>query len=327
MKLKLFLFAALTITLIGKTNASCGSSNCPLYNFHYNLEGGLHLRLYTEYINQDKIYLGSKLSTIGTVPEEHDEVNTLNSITAFQAGYGISNRLDIGFVLPYVHREHNHIHHENGQTNLENWNFSGIGDILLTGNYAVILPSMEKEIFFGITAGVKLPSGVTNSVNAEGETAEVTIQPGTGSIDEIIGANFRYPLFTIQTTEKDVYSAIPLIIGVSYKISGKGTDDYKFGNSLLVTAGTNYQFTKTAGLTLQFNVRNQDYADTGTTGEPSANTGGTWMYLSPGLNLNFTDNIALFGIIQLPVYINVHGLQQASSFNAQIGISANTTLL
>ncbi len=327
MKLKLFLLAALTITLIGQTFGSCGSSNCPLYNFHYNLQGGLHLRLYNEYINQDKVYLGSKLSAIGAVSEDHDEVSTLNSITAFQAGYGITDRLDIGFILPYIHREHNHIHHEDGQANWENWNFSGMGDILLTGNYSVILPSMEKEIYFGITAGVKLPTGVTNAVNAEGETAEVTIQPGSGSLDEIIGANFRCPLFTIQTAEKDVYSDIPLIIGVSYKISGKGTDDYKFGNSLLVTAGTSYQFTKKAGVTLQFNVRNQDFADTGMTGEPRENTGGTWMYLSPGLNLNITDNLALFGIIQLPVYINVHGLQQASSFNAQIGISANTTLL
>ncbi len=327
MKLKLFLFTVLIFSLIGKASASCGSSNCPLYNFHYNLEGGLHLRLYNEYINQDKVYLGSKLSTVGAVPEDHDEVSTLNSITAFQVGYGITNRLDIGIILPYIHREHNHIHHDDGQDHWENWNFSGMGDILLTGNYSLILPTMEKEIYFGITAGIKLPTGVTNAVNAEGETAEVTIQPGTGSYDEIIGANFRYPLFTIQTTEKDVYSTIPIIAGVSYKISGKGTDDYKFGNSLLLTAGTSYQFTKKAGVTLQFNVRNQDYADTGITGEPQDNTGGTWMYLSPGLNLNVTDNIAFFGIIQIPVYINVHGLQQASSFNAQFGISANTSLL
>jgi hypothetical protein len=323
MKFRLFLFVI--FTFLTKVYASCGSSSCPLYHFHYNLQGGLHLRLYNEYINQDKVYFGSKLSSIGAVPEEHDEVSTLNSITAFQLQYGINDRLDVGFIVPYIHREHNHIHHDDGQW--ENWNFSGLGDISVLGNYAIIVPTMDKEFYLGISAGIKVPTGVTNAVNAEGEVAEVTIQPGSGSFDELVGLNFSYPLFTIKTTEKDEYSTIPLVVGLSYKIAGKGTDHYRYGNSLIVTAGTDYQFTKKASLSLQFNFRNLGYADTGTTGEPRDNSGGTWVYLSPGLNLNLTDNLSFFGTIQLPIYINVHGLQQISNFNSQIGISINSSLL
>jgi hypothetical protein len=306
--------------------ASCGSESCPIYHFHYNRQGGLHLRLYSEYINQDRLYLGNSLSSVGAVPEEHDEVSTLNAITAFRLQYGISDRFDLGFILPYVHREHSHIHHEDGVSQRENWNFSGLGDISVTGNYSLIVPSMNREIYLGISAGIKLPTGVTNAVNAGGEPAEVTLQPGTGSYDELIGANFRYPLFTIETAEKDVYSTIPLIFGITYKIAGNGTNDYKFGNTLLISAGTAYQFTNKAGLTLQLNFRNQDYADVGKTGEPRENTGGTWFYLSPGFNLSITDNLAFFGIFQLPVYMNVHGLQQVSAFNLQFGISADTSL-
>lgn len=324
MKFRLLLLVVFLI--IEKTFASCGSENCPLYHFQYNLRGGLHLRLYNEYINQDKIYVGSTLSSVGAIPEEHDEVSTLNSITVLQLQYGVSDRLDVGLTLPYIHREHNHILHENGQAKWENWNFSGLGDILITGNYSLLVPSMEKEIYLGISAGIKLPAGVTNAVNAEGAQAEVTLQPGTGSLDEVLGLNFNYPLFIIHTSD-DEFSTIPLILGLNYKITGKGTDDYKFGNTLLLTAGTDYQFTKKASITLQFNVRAQGYADVGTTGEPRENTGGTWMYVSPGLNLNITDNLSFFGIVQIPVYINVHGLQQASAFNTQLGISANTSLL
>ncbi len=325
--MKFKLFPLVMFLIIGKTFASCGSENCPLYHFQYNLQGGLHLRLYGEYINQDKIYAGSTLSSIGALPEEHDEVSTLNLITAFQLQYGLSDRLDIGFTLPFIHREHSHIHHEDGQARLENWNFSGMGDVLITGNYTLITPSMEKEIYLGLSAGIKLPTGVTNAVNAGGELAEVTLQPGTGSLDELLGVNFRYPLFTIQTTDAEEYSTIPLILGLNYKIAGKGTDDYKFGNTLLLTAGTDYQFTDKTSITMQFNVRTQGYADVGGTGEPRENTGGTWLYLSPGLNLNLLDNLSFFGIVQFPVYINVHGLQQASAFNAQFGISANTSFL
>lgn len=325
MKFRLFLM--ITFLIIGKAFSSCGSENCPLYHFNYNSHGGLHLRLYSEYINQDKIYVGSTLSSVGALPEEHDEVSTLNLITAFQLQYGLSDRLDIGFTLPFIHREHSHIHHEDEQAQLENWNFSGMGDVLITGNYSLIAPSMQKEIYLGLSAGIKLPTGVTSAVNAEGELAEVTLQPGTGSLDELFGVNFRYPLFATKTAYGDEYSTIPLILGLNYKIAGKGTDDYKFGNTLLLTAGTDYQFMNEASITLQFNVRTQDFADVGTTGEPRENTGGTWIYLSPGLNLNLLDNLSFFGIVQLPVYINVNGLQQASSFNAQFGISANTSLL
>jgi hypothetical protein len=325
MKIKLILF--IVFTVIGKTFGSCGSENCPLYHFHYNATGGLHLRLYNEYINQDKIYVGTNLSAIGAVPEDHDEVSTLNSITAIQLQYGINTRFDIGFILPYIHREHNHIHHEDGADNWENWNFSGMGDISILGNYSLIVPSMKKEIYLGISFGVKFPTGVTDAVNAEGEQAEVTIQPGSGSLDVLLGLNFRYPLFTIQTTVADEYSTIPLILGLSYKIPGKGTDDYQFGNSILFSVGSDYQMTKKAGLTLQLNIRNLAFANVGNTDEPRENTGGTWVYLSPGINLNLTENFSFFGIIQLPVYLNVHGIQQASSFNLQLGISANTSLL
>jgi hypothetical protein len=305
--------------------ASCGSENCPLYHFHYNAQGGLHLRLYNEYINQDRLYYGSNLSSIGAVPEAHDEVSTLNLITAFQLQYGISDRLNVGIVVPFIHREHTHIHHDEGEE--EKWNFSGFGDITISGNYTLIKPTMDKEIYLGITAGLKIPTGVTDAVNDNGEAAEVTIQPGTGSYDELIGIDFRYPLVTVPTAEKNVFSTLPLILGLNYKLAGKGTNDYKFGNTLLISAGTAYQITNYADLTFQINLRNQGYADMGSTGEPRENTGGTWMYISPGLNINLTNNLSLFGIVQLPAYINVHGLQQASPFNTQLGVTVNANLL
>jgi hypothetical protein len=248
-------------------------------------------------------------------------------LTSFQLQYGISDRFQVGVTIPYVHREHTHIHHEDGGNVQENWNFNGLGDIAVIGNYSVINPEMQKEIYLGISAGIKLPTGLTSAVNGDGEKAEVTIQPGSGSYDALAGINFNYPLFTIQTTNENEYSTIPLILGILYKIPGKGTEDYQYGNTLLITAGTDYQFTSEASLTLQVNFRNQGYANVGSTGEPKENTGGTKIFISPGLNLSITDYLSFFGIVQLPVYQNFHGIQQTSRFNTQIGISADTNLL
>jgi len=155
----------------------------------------------------------------------------------------------------------------------------------------------------------------------------VTLQPGSGSLDALLGLNFRYPLATIETSEENVFSTIPLIIGISYKVAGRGTDNYKIGNTLLLTAGSDFQFTTRASLTLQLNLRTQGFADVGSTAEPFENTGGTWLYVSPGLNFNLIDNLSFYGTVQFPAYIDVHGIQQASAFNLQLGLSINSSLL
>ncbi len=324
--MKLLTFIILSI-LFTNIYASCGSSNCPLYHFHYSRTGGLYLRISYEYINQDQLYVGTNRSFIGAIPEQHDEVSTLNSLTFLQLQYGISDRLSFGFILPFIHHEHNHIHHDKGQDVWENWNFSGMGDIILLANYSLILPTMNSETYLSISGGIKLPTGITDAKNTEGEEAEVTIQPGSGSVDEVIGINFRHPLFTVKTTKDGVYSTIPLIIGLSYQIAGKGTNDYKFGNTFLANLGTDYQLTDKASLAFQVNGKFQGHSDPGKTGEPEENTGGKWIYFSPGLNFSIDQTLSFYGFIQLPVYQNVNGIQQTSRFNLQLGVTANTSLL
>ncbi|MGB2868095.1 MAG: hypothetical protein WBD36_06580 [Bacteroidota bacterium] len=322
-----FKFSILIILLIPQMLVSnCGSASCPLNNYRYLHAGLFQIGFTREYINQDQIYLGSQRSFVGAIPYHHDEVQTINDRSIVQMQLGFSDRLGLGLDIPFVSRQHSHIHHHQGEDLWESWSFSGLGDMIVSAQYSILLPESEFDPYLGIHAGVKLATGVTDVRNAEGEAAEVSIQPGSGSTDGIVGLHFRQTIASVPTLSGD-FSSLPLAAGVSYQFTGVGTDGWRFGNTLLVHAGTSYQFSHRATLLFQVNGKFQGYADVGLTGEPGENTGGTWIYTSPGLSLEVNDAIAVLGYIQLPVYQKVNGIQQAAAFNIQFGISANIGLL
>lgn len=318
----LFAFLATTEQL----SASCGSASCPLNSFRYLKSGWLHVGLTHEYINQDRIYIGTNKSFVGAIGYHHDEVQTINERNALQLQSGISDRLGVNIEIPFVNRQHSHIHHHLGEDVWESWSFSGLGDMVVSGQYSVLLPESDFDPYLTVLAGVKLPTGITDIKNAEGEEAEASLQPGSGSTDGIFGVNYRQPLASIQMLSGD-YSELPLIAGFTYQINGSGTNGWKFGNTLHAHIGTSYQFSHRATLLLQFNGRFQDFADIGATREPGENTGGTWIYASPGLSLELTEDISGYAYVQVPVYQNVHGIQQTSAMNIQLGFSANIGLM
>lgn len=236
------------------------------------------------------------------------------------------DRFGLNLDLPFIHRQHSHIGHDNGQNVWESWNFSGLGDLIVSGQLGLLLPAGGSGPSLNMAAGVKLATGQTDVKNSDGETAEVTIQPGTGSTDAIMGLYFRQNVLSVPTLSGK-FSALPLQLGISYQANGKGTDDYRFGNVVLAHLGSVYQFLDHASLPFQVNAKFQDFADVGSTGEPRENTGGTWIFLSPGLNVNMTDTFSAYSFIQIPIYQNVHGLQQTARFNLQIGLTASVSII
>ncbi len=78
---------------------------------------------------------------------------------------------------------------------------------------------------------------------------------------------------------------------------------------------------------MQVNGRFQGYADVGSTHEPRENTGGTWIYASPGLSIDLLENVSFTGFVQIPVHQYVNGIQQTARYNLQLGLSVNSDLL
>ena len=310
--------------LYGKARASCGAAVCPLNTHHGFSRGQLLLQLSHEYINENQINVGSKKSFVGALPNPHNEVETKNQRTLLQLQYGLSNALGINAELPFIHREHSHI--EAGKT--KNFNFDGFGDMVVLGHYGRTFGDIISSSRLDISAGVKLPTGRTGATNTTGdEKAEVTIQPGTGSWDGILGIDLSLPLFSLKSLTGRLYGHLPLNASVSYRLNGKGTSDYQLGKQLMTHLGTEYQIFPKFSLLFQANGRWQDFANTGTTGEFRSNTGGTWIFLSPGASFQFNHAFSAYSYAQVPVYQKVNGIQQVAKLNLQAGLSANVTLL
>jgi len=220
MKLQLLLVSISVLVMLQEASASCGTATCPLYSHNYLQSGNLQVRFVYEYINQNQIFLGSKKSFVGAFrahPDDHDEVQTINEGNVLQMQYGVLDRLGLLIDVPFIHREHSHIGHHDGEDHWESWNFSGIGDIVVGSQVAILLPVDQFDPYISLTLRAKLPTGVTDARNAEGEAAEVSLQPGSGSVDGIIGMSYRQTIFSVPTLSGD-YSAFPLIAGVTYRI-------------------------------------------------------------------------------------------------------------
>lgn len=304
---------------------SCGSATCPLHYHRYLTSGRLQVNLNHEYINQDRIYIGTDPSQVGAIRYHHDEVQTINRISILQTRLGLTERIGMRVDVPFIARSHRHIHHHEGGDDWETWNFSGVGDLEIGTQVVVLFPESEPGTYLSVVAGLKLPTGLTNGRNSDGEKAEVSIQPGSGSVDGTLGLVLSRSIGGIQALSGD-YVSLPVTLNLSYRIIGTGTDGWRFGNTVLAHVAASYQLLDEVSLLFQMNGRFQQRSDAGTTGEPGENTGGSWVYVSPGFELHFLEKASAFAYVQIPVYQNVNGIQQTSSHNLQVGITTDIDL-
>src|SRR6185503_2236542 len=97
--------------------------------------------------------------------------------------------------VPVVDREHFHIHNHQGGQIPETWNFTELGDVRVLGRYQLpVRQAPDSLSFYGLDFGLKLPTGKFDVANEDGDKAERTLQPGSGTTDALLGAYFRQNL-------------------------------------------------------------------------------------------------------------------------------------
>jgi len=158
------LFSLIFFLVISAQTAfgGCGSATCPLHYHRYLTTGLLQLKLNHEYINQDRIFVGTTPSQVGAIRYLHDEVQTINKISIFQAQLGITERVGLRLDVPMIARNHRHIHHHAGEDHWENWNFSGMGDLEIGGHYVLLLPESESGAYVEPRCRVEASNGTHN---------------------------------------------------------------------------------------------------------------------------------------------------------------------
>jgi hypothetical protein len=295
--------------------AACGSAFCTV-NTDWNVQGvyvqpGARAELRYEYLNQDQPRAGSKAVDVGEVPAHHDEVSTLNQALFATFDYNWASGWGVSAIVPVIKREHEHIHNHMGEAIPEEWNFTALGDIRVAGRsqFPVGAADAAKPQTVGLIFGLKLPTGTTDETNDEGEQAERSLQPGTGTTDPFVGAYYqvRLPARGLTFFAQGAYAA-PLD---SYH-------DYKPGDRLTIDLGMRYDATPHIGLLLQLNGLWRG-RDSGEQAEPD-DSGGQYFFVSPGLSWLVTPKVQLFALVQLPIYQYVNGVQLTASWGATAGI-------
>ncbi|TMQ56141.1 MAG: hypothetical protein E6K74_00905 [Candidatus Eisenbacteria bacterium] len=278
------LLAAVALVPSG-ARASCGSEHCPIDLGMPWERSVLTFDLSQQYIDQDQPRVGTRDAAVGALPSHEDEVRTVNRITTARAVYQPNEKWTITGSLPFVNRYHEHFHNEPGNPpELMRWSYRGVGDLeaQVSRSFA---HGEEKTTRYHVEAGFKAPTGVRHVEEFNGEEPEPPARPSTGAWGAIAGVGARWSLTTKMP----------------------GGDYYPVSRSLeLLLSG-------------DFRVRAKD--DPGNTDADPGHTGGTWVFASPGIRVNAKGKTAFYGVVQLPVYQRVNGINLVSDFNLYLGVS------
>jgi hypothetical protein len=292
--------------------AACGSAFCTV-NTDWAAQGewtepGGKLDLRYEFINQNQPRAGAEAVGVGQVPQHHDEVQTINRNYIAQFDYNFNAHWGLGATLPFIDRDHTHIHNHRGAQIPETWHFDDIGDARVTGRYQHALHT-EAPSSVGMSLGIKLPTGRYNVTNDEGDEAERMLQPGTGTTDLLAGVFYN--------------RAVPglgwLFAQARFEAALDSKDQYRPGNRFYVDLGLRYSLASKLSLEAQLNavVKSHDY---GNNAEPDE-SGGKFLFFTPGVTYTLTQSLQLYAFIQLPLYQYVNGVQLTAHWATLGGVS------
>ncbi len=232
-----------------------------------------------------QFFLGTALRSFGQFQKASGGGKELKVWTAPAIfSYAVATDATLNLVVPYQRR---HLETPTGDLDAD-----GIGDITLFGKYTFY----RRDLPFGrdqlaLIGGLELPSGSTSK--GPGLKDAPALQLGSGGVDGIVGI--------AAGTTRSWYSIEGAVRG---KINSEAKD-FKFGNVLLYDLYLAYQTypewpTPPAQLNLSVEFNGRTFADNEREGIEQ-NTGGTVLFISPGIQYIVTGNLLFETGVQIPI--------------------------
>src|SRR5262249_46693046 len=162
------------------------------------------------------------------------------------------------------------------------------GDLRLLGRYQFSPHESAEHTLsqHGLYFGAKLPTGSYKIRNDDGERAERTLQPGTGTTDALFGGFWRQAL-----PMKDLSWFAQALIQLPLNTR----EDYRPGRRITVDAGLRYEAGERIALLLQANALFRG-RDSGAQAERE-DSGGRSLFLSPGLSVALSKDVQAYGFL------------------------------
>ncbi|MCG6550783.1 MAG: transporter [Candidatus Magnetominusculus sp. LBB02] len=330
---KIFLIAA-ALALIGMMGAAdmveaCSCGSCTLNTDWDNLllssTSGLKLDLRYDYLNQNQLRSGSSAISPSAAsqimnngnPQEVEKYTKNNTLT-LGADYTFNHDWGINVQIPYINRSHSTLGMmSDGYTPGDGGgqygsNTSNIGDIKLLGRYQGFT---TEECSLGVLFGIKLPTGrYTLTGTSTDDTApgpvpiDRGLQPGTGTTDIILGLYYT----------NNISQSLDYFAQITYQAAFNAKDQYRPGNAFNANLGLRYMDFHVVYPQVQFNFRYVSH-DTGLNSD-TVSTGGTTLYISPGVSVPIGQDISAYSFVQFPLYQYVNGVQLAPRYSMSFGM-------
>lgn len=312
-----FSLVATIMLMSSHSHASCGSAFCML-NTNWSAQGvwmepGARLDLRYEYVDQDELRSGTHSATADEIADmDHREISTINNNLQAAFEYAFNDTYGISISAPLFSRKHTHLHvnpDDASDTEKEQWDFTKLGDVRVIGRMQLSSATNLHEAF-GINLGVKLPTGDYQVANDEGELAERSMQPGTGTTDAIVGVYYHQQLPSMKSQWFTQLQAVKPL---------NKRDEYQAGNQISWDLGYRYGLTQNTNLMAQLNyvVKGRD---SGEQAEPEE-SGTKTLSFSPGLSFTFNKTTQLYTFLHHRLYQNANGVQLSSKDSIVVGLS------
>jgi len=229
-----------------------------------------------------------------------------------EINYGLSGRITVATLFTFMQQERrSEAVIGSGQT----LDTRGFGDGLLLLKYNLYPPNINTRRQISVGAGVKMPLGASD-LTFNNLLVAADMQPGSGAWDGVLWANASQGLF------RDI--PVNLSLTTTYRFMGINDrfgldrESYRFGNEFTLMIGAGIVSDNPLTYTLGFRFRSTapDKFD----GDNVPNSGGKWLNMEPGVNLNILEPVSLRISGQVPVYRNVEGTQLTTSYTLSLSL-------
>jgi len=295
--------------------------------------GGWWIGLRSEYVRFREFDDGRLLALRRRDPD--GDLHSVESLLATSLGlfYGVTDDVTVGAKLPYVRRtgirepghagaggEAVHAAHTNGggggggSLEIENLgSVHGLGDLGLFGQWRVLERAPWQV---ALLAGLELPTGATSARASNDERVETEFQPGSGSVDGMIGVAGTVAAGIVNVDASTVYT-----------IAGDGSRDTNLGDVFAYGLAVSHRIgehghasghvhaTGHRFLWDVFAEVNGEWRERqSVNGRHEDNSGGALLWLSPGGRVTIAGRVTLGFSVGIPIAEDLNGDQVKPSW-------------
>ena len=260
------------------------------------------------FINREQVVIRS-FDNDGTEAGRDLDVSALISVL----GYGVTPKFALFAALPYLDKD---LRVTAGGERVTR-SSTGLGDLRAFGRYTLYQDDAKNRTFrVAGFAGVKAPTGDDDDIDALGRLP-IPLQSGTGSWDEFAGVVATYQTLPYQIDAQLAYTATGSAHGF------EGGDQLRADVSLQYRIRPRQVGADTTGFlygVLEANVI--DAQRNLVLGVADPNSGGTSVYLSPGIQY-VSRRFILEAAVQLPISQDLNGDALDTDYVLTFGYRAN----